>query len=194
MKLCTDSVDSGKFIVACGNSGAGKSTLVRGALFEFKESLNYLRTSTTRTRRPNEDEVEYEFVDIESYKRLAKESKTWDDTIIYGNHYGVDYGNYNSQLDAGLNYIVCTVPDLEIVESLKSTYGIYRTSTLLINVSHEVTKQRLKNERITGEMSRLAIEESFETPNSFDLIFTPTGDLDSTQQSFNKIIGDILHG
>ena len=76
----------GELVAVCGNSGSGKSTLVRYALNEMPEDISYMKTFTTRKRRPSEDEVEYEFVTKEEYSRIKKLAPIWDESIIYNNY------------------------------------------------------------------------------------------------------------
>lgn len=57
----------GDLLIVCGLSGSGKSTLARHALQMFPQELKYMNTLTTRPRRQDEDNVEYTFVDVDTY-------------------------------------------------------------------------------------------------------------------------------
>lgn len=73
-------------ILVGGPSGIGKSSIINDIL-----SMNDLfvrpKSFTTRTKRPNENDHEYDFISEAEYLLLKSQSKFINDDTVYNNHY-----------------------------------------------------------------------------------------------------------
>ena len=193
MTCFIDKPKPGILLAVCGLSGSGKSTLVRHALQMFPQELQYMNTLTTRLRRKNEDNIEYTFVDADTYNRLKTMSGQWDESLIYGNYYGLDPGSYIAQLEQGMNFIICSAPSDKIVGDMINIYGDSLKS-IHIKTTQSTSAERLHQRSATQDMSRIdlsamMINERFTS----DFSFEPSGDLDIDKVAFTTLIERIIH-
>lgn len=78
----------GTLIVVSGPSGVGKSTLLKRAL-ESTPELVFSVSLTTRPPRDGErDGIDYCFVDLDEFERLASEGQLLERAVVHGQHYG----------------------------------------------------------------------------------------------------------
>ncbi len=176
----------GSLIFVSGVSGAGKTTLIRHAL-EHVPNLVYLKTVTTRPQRPDEaGKPEYEFVTNFQYEKRQLSSKNWDHADYNGFKYGADVDGVRRQLRSGINVICSVMPDLEIMQTMRTRYKTI-PFTIWIDTPAEVAK-----ERIQDDLLRLDREEDDAVKASFGKIFTPTGDLKKDKTRFTELLKPLL--
>lgn len=195
MSYSIDSERRGNLLVVCGASGSGKSTLARHALGVFSKDLRYMNTYTTRSRRFDEDDIEYTFVDEDQYAYVRDKAVLWDESYIYGNYYGLDPAWYLAELSEGRNFIVCTVPDNALVDPMIDLYEPSGSVKMIyIKMDRRVSEERIMKRKIERDLSRIAIDAAM-LENKFraDFIFTPSGDLECDKERFNAVIGGILY-
>jgi len=78
----------GTLVVLSGPSGVGKSSLVARAL-EAMPELSFSVSVTTREPRPSErDGVDYRFVDVATFERMATAGQLLERAVVHGCHYG----------------------------------------------------------------------------------------------------------
>lgn len=176
---------SGKLVIISGLSGAGKSTLVGEALHHMPE-LSYLRTITTRPRRPGEDNShEYEFVSTVEYEQRSQLSPHWDHTEYHGYSYGADVNESLQLLANGQNIICAVAPDPTIIGQMFRVYGLQ--PTVWLDVPAEVARQRVQI-----DSTRAAPQESDELKLTFDHVFRPVGDIATDGRAFANLVKQIL--
>lgn len=184
----------GDLLVVCGSSGSGKSTLARHVLQIFPDELRYMNTLTTRLPRLGEDSVEYTFVDPATYNQRKLKSERWDESIVYGNYYGLDPDSYIEQLEQGVSFMVCSVPSGDVIKSMVDIYGSF-LKTVYIKTLLSVSAERLRQRNITHDMSRIAIDAAMARESfTADFSFETTGDLTIDKENFTQLVGGIIHG
>jgi len=181
-------------MLVSGDSGSGKSTLARSALAAFPAELEYMNTFTTRQPRKNEDTVEYTFVDLLAYQKIASQSKRWDESEIYGNFYGTDPDIYIEKLEQGKNLILCIPQSSEEIENLSQIYGKERIRVIRVLGNKALNLSRLHSTRPPSEHSRSLIDaHSVSIDGIVGVEFNPRFEIDTDKRNFNILIGGIIH-
>lgn len=150
----------GELILTCGLSGSGKSTLARHAISELSDNISYLKTVTTRPQREDEDTLEYTFVDLSKYRSLKLHSMLWDESVVYGNFYGVDAQSYINEMENGQNFIVCTVPSNDVVDEMSAIYSRERIKTVYVPTLQSVSMERMQRRDTKVDIARVAIDSA----------------------------------
>lgn len=92
--------------VITGPSGVGKDTIVRDLRERFPE-LHVAVTATTRARRPGEaDGVDYDFLDVETFKRRLANDEFMESAQVYGKPYGVPRDRVRHALQRGQDVVL----------------------------------------------------------------------------------------
>lgn len=183
----------GELILTCGLSGSGKSTLARHAVSILGGDLNYLKTITTRPQRDNEDDFEYTFVSVTEYGSLKRQSWLWDESVIYGNFYGVDAQSYINRMDDGQNFIACTIPSNDVVNEMSTIYSRESIKTIYIPTPSSIAVERMQHRDTKVNLARVAIDsviaqEEFDADYILDL----SDSLDVNKEKFVKTIRGII--
>ncbi len=174
----------GSLIFVSGLSGAGKTTLIRHAL-ENTTNLIYLKTHTTRPRRPGEgSSPEYEFVADDEYEESRRHSKQWDHTEYGGYKYGADVEFIRQRLAQGADVICAVAPNLQVIEGMTSLYGTL-SKTIWIN-----TPEQIAQRRIADDAQRASRKEDDSARQYFDYVFEPTGDIKVDCRAFLQLLTD----
>ena len=183
----------GDLLVVCGLSGSGKSTLARHALRMFPQELKYMNTLTTRPRRQDEDDIEYTFVGIGTYSQMKAAANRWDESLIYGNYYGLNPDDYISQLEQGTNLIVCSTPSGKVVGDMADIYGDSLKS-IHVKTTPTTSAERLRQRNIMRDMSRVALDAVMLDDGFIaDFSFDPSGRLEIDTANFAVLIERIIH-
>lgn len=183
----------GDLLVVCGLSGSGKSTLARHALRMFPQELKYMNTLTTRPRRQDEDDIEYTFVDIGAYSQMKAAANRWDESLIYGNYYGLNPDDYIAQLEQGTNLIVCSTPSGKVVGDMADIYGDSLKS-IHVKTTPTTSAERLRQRNIMRDMSRVALDAVMLDDGFIaDFSFDPSGRLEIDTANFAVLIERIIH-
>lgn len=182
----------GELIAVCGSSGSGKSTLVRYALSTMVDNLDYMKTITTREPRPHEDDVEYTFATSSEYDRMRDRASVWDESLIYGNRYGVNASFYIEEIRKGRNLIFCSVPSSTILDGMCQVYG--KITTVHLKTDLETSFERQKMRDGVKNLGRLAVDRAMDVQKAFtaDYIMQPTRVIDDDKAEFLKIIMGII--
>lgn len=184
---------SGDLLVVCGLSGSGKSTLARHALRMFPQELKYMNTLTTRPRRQDEDDIEYTFVGIGAYSQMKAAANRWDESLIYGNYYGLNPDDYIAQLEQGTNLIVCSTPSGKVVGDMADIYGDSLKS-IHVKTTPTTSAERLRQRNIMRDMSRVALDAVMLDDGFIaDFSFDPSGRLEIDTANFAVLIERIIH-
>ena len=184
----------GNLIAVCGNSGSGKSTLVRNALSQLPEELLYMKTLTTRVRRPVEDDIEYTFVNDSEYEQHRQSANVWDESTIYGNRYAVNASEYIEALYRGKNVIFCSIPSREIMDNTRKIYGATLLSTIQLMTGSAMSAEQARARDSSIDIGRVTLDAAMNTNNKFDADYNliPSGSLRIDQMNFLSIIRSII--
>lgn len=184
-----------KMFFVAGEAGAGKTTLIRGALEEYPDDLQYLRTYTTRPPR-EAHEPEYVFVGRGQYGALRAASRQWDHGEYYGNYYGCDVASANEILRSGTSLIISTMPDVVALDAMKALYVDADPYTLYIKTERQLRAARLAGRGIVAETARLEVDDTLfvEFEAAADLVFEAPGEIEESRIAFNKIVGELIYG
>jgi guanylate kinase len=131
-----------RLIVISAPSGAGKTTLCERLIQEFGNQITLSISTTTRPRRPNEQEgVHYFFVDRATFQRKVDHGDFAEWAEVHQNLYGTARATIDRCLKAGKNVLFDI--DVQGAINLRAQYG---ARTLLIFIhppSLEVLQERL---------------------------------------------------
>ena len=91
----------GLLVIVSSPSGAGKTTLCHRLIREFPE-LRFSVSYTTRKPRSGErDGIDYHFVDVPTFERMAAEGKFAEWARVHGNSYGTPSAAVAEALEDG---------------------------------------------------------------------------------------------
>ena len=97
---------TGILFIVSAPSGAGKTSLLR-ALLPTDHNLVLSVSHTTRPPRPGEvDGVDYYFVSVEEFMRLAGEGAFLEQAEVFGNYYGTSEAGVRAQLAGGQDVVL----------------------------------------------------------------------------------------
>lgn len=99
-------MSQGTLYIVSAPSGAGKTSLVR-ALLERLDGIQVSVSHTTRQMRPGEaDGINYHFVDIATFERMAERGDFFEHARVFDNYYGTSRPAVQKLLDAGQDVIL----------------------------------------------------------------------------------------
>ncbi len=132
----------GNIVVLSAPSGTGKTTIALKLLEEMK-TLKRIVTTTTRIKRPNEqDGIDYDFVSKETFERMIKNNEFIEYANVYGNYYGTPIKSVKKLTEQGLDALL--VIDVQGAKSIKSILP-YALLIFLMPPSLEELYTRFKN-------------------------------------------------
>ena len=129
-------------LIACGPSGVGKSTLLN-YLLARRPSCCLSRSTTTRAPRGTEQNgVEYDFVDVETFKKRIDAGEFAEYADVFGNFYGTPHRMITDSIAAG-NDVLFDI-DIQGARNLKVQYpGAWCIA--IAPPSFEVLENRLRS-------------------------------------------------
>lgn len=102
-----------------GNSGSGKTTQAK--LLKENNNLHKIITYTTREIRPDEiNNIDYHFIDINTFKELKNQNKLIAITKFANNYYAVPKNELLKYIDSNKSTIL--IVDLQGVKDLKDEF------------------------------------------------------------------------
>ncbi len=131
----------GTLYVVSAPSGAGKTSLVR-ALLESCDFVAMSVSHTTRAPRPGEmDGVDYHFVDLSTFERMAEEGAFLEHARVFDNRYGTSRSEVERLLGAGRDVIleIDWQGARQVREKMPGTVGIF-----ILPPSLEALEERLR--------------------------------------------------
>lgn len=185
--LCKD-MNKAKLIFVSGLTGAGKTTLVGEALKAI-DNLEVLLTYTTRPKRADEDKsYAYIFLSDDEYNAKKALSDNWDETTYKGYRYASDAEKFINDLNEGINVIATVTPNMDDIRAMAQ---IYRTQpvTIWINTDSAIAASRVREDKL-----RSLREEDDTVKAEFDILFEPTGDLQTDTKSFIDLLKKVVSG
>lgn len=129
-------------LIVCGPSGVGKSTLL-GHLLSNRPSCSLSRSTTTRAPRGTEQNgVEYDFVDIPTFKARIEAGEFAEYADVFGNFYGTPHAMIQDAISAGKDVLFDI--DVQGARNLKAQYpGAWCIA--IAPPSFEILENRLRN-------------------------------------------------
>jgi len=132
----------GLLVIVSSPSGAGKTTLCRRLVDEFPE-LRFSVSYTTRKPRPNEREgVDYHFVDLPAFERMAAAGKFAEWAHVHGNSYGTPVAAVAEALEGGRDVLFDI--DWQGGEQLRSKFPDDAVMIWVLPPSLAILEQRLR--------------------------------------------------
>jgi guanylate kinase len=177
-------------IVLSGLSGAGKDAVLT-RLRKSSYPLEFIVTTTTRTRRPNErDGVHYRFVSKNEFQELIDRNELLEWAIVYGNYYGVPKEPVKQALDSGKDVIVKV--DVQGAATIKKILP-QAVFIFLAPPSREAIMLRLKRRRTESpsdlDLRLKTAEEELKKLPLFDyLVFNRQDEIDRALADIEAII------
>ncbi len=154
----------GVLFVLSSPSGAGKSTIAR-KLLAAEDDLSMSVSATTRAPRPGEtDGKDYNFVDLEEFRRMASEHEFLEWAHVFGNRYGTPRAPVEAMLSAGKDVLFDI--DWQGAQQLFQIAGGDVVRVFILPPSMAELRQRLVSrntdsvEVIDARMARAAAEVS----------------------------------
>ncbi len=138
-------------VVIAGPSGAGKTTLAR----EVVRKLDHCRFSVSDTSRPRRGRerpgVDYNFVDVETFKMKIETDAYAEWAIVHGDHYGTPRSEVDGSVEDGKIVIL----DIDVQGSAKiRKYYPDSVGIFVVPPSLSVLERRLRG-RGTEEEDRI---------------------------------------
>ncbi len=130
-------------LIICGPSGTGKSTLIQH-LLAHRNTCCLSRSTTTRAPRGSEQNgVEYDFVDVDTFKARIEADEFAEYANVFGNYYGTPHEMIRSTVEEkGLDVLFDI--DVQGARTLRGKYpGVW--CVLIAPPSMEVLEKRLRS-------------------------------------------------
>lgn len=130
-------------LIVCGPSGTGKSTLL-GYLLSHRDTCCLSRSTTTRAPRGTEQNgVEYDFVDKETFEARIAAGEFVEYANVFGNFYGTPHEMIRSNVEEkGLDVLFDI--DVQGARNVRSQYpGCW--CVLIAPPSMEILEKRLRS-------------------------------------------------
>lgn len=131
---------SGILFVVSGPSGAGKSTMCTRLREEFP-SVEISRSTTSRAPRSGEvDGVDYDFVDVATFKRMIEQRAFVEWARVHGNYYGTTRAVVDGLLAAERDVLFDI--DYQGAAGIRAIYS-RAVTVMLLPPSYDVLEERL---------------------------------------------------
>jgi guanylate kinase len=130
-------------LIICGPSGTGKSTLLNH-LLSHRDTCCLSRSTTTRAPRGKEQNgVEYDFVDMDTFKAKIEAGDFAEYANVFGNFYGTPHEMIRSTVEEkGLDVLFDI--DVQGARNIRAQYpGVW--CVLIAPPSFEVLENRLRS-------------------------------------------------
>lgn len=168
--------DGGPLLVLVGGpTGIGKTTIIQELVSRFPDLYKRAPSLTSRPRRVDENDLEYEFVDDSVIRRLAEAGELLNLDLVYGNYYAMSARAVRDVVSRGQSAIKEVHPRNHAAILIKVPEAI----SVLIVPANPVT-MRIRMASTPDRIARFAEDAEFYTnldPVPFDVILrVETGD------------------
>lgn len=175
-------------------SGAGKTTLSRALLIANNE-LKLSVSTTTRIKRPSEkSSIDYNYIDIDQFKKMIEADEFLEHAEVFGNYYGTLKSNIKSIFDKNCDVLFDI--DWQGMESIKMKYPDDLVSVFILPPSMNELEDRLKKRAsdsedvIKSRMSKAYIEIT--NAHKYDYVIVNSDISDSLKQISSIIAAERL--
>jgi len=135
--------NKGLMLVLSSPSGAGKSSICK-ALLSLDNNLTLSISTTTRKKRPNEQEGnDYYFVTEEKFKKLLKQKYFLEHAKVFGNYYGTERLLVEQTLSKGKDILFDI--DWQGAQQLRAEMREDVVSVFILPPSKDELEKRLRN-------------------------------------------------
>lgn len=139
---------SGILFVVSGPSGVGKSTMCSRLREEFP-SIEVSTSVTSRAPRHNEvDGVDYDFVDVPTFKEMIERDEFVEWAQVHGNYYGTTRRVVEAQLQAASDVLFDI--DYQGADGIRAAYP-RAVTVMLLPPSYEALEGRLRGRKTDAE-------------------------------------------
>ena len=176
-------------IIISGSSGSGKNTIIK-ELIKRNENLSFLKSCTTRRKRPQETDESYIFLSKKQFDEMLKNGEICEHEEIHQNFYGLSKKSLDevvSSDEENKHFI----KDLGVLGQ-KSLVRLLKDRVKVLSIFLTVPKEELiRRLKIRGEadidlrISRMEFEESYK--NNFDFVVKNI-DILKTTKKIEKLI------
>ncbi len=133
----------GLLLVVSSPSGAGKTTLCHRLLSEFRDTVIFSVSYTTRTmRKGEEDGVDYHFVDDETFDKMVARGEFAEWAEVHGRRYGTTGAAVQRALDEGRDVLFDI--DYQGGRQIKARFGPLAVLVFVLPPSFEELERRLR--------------------------------------------------
>lgn len=169
-------------------SGAGKTTLIN-RLLDTEDDFMFSISTTTRSRRKGElDEVHYNFVSEDEFKRMIENNEFVEWAEVYGNYYGTTKKEVDRIMESGK--IPLFDVDVQGSRHLKQQIkeGVF---IFIIPPSPEILEERLIGRKTeNGEQLKIRLKNAYSEISeykNFDYVIINC-DLETAFQRLKSIV------
>lgn len=176
-------------ILITGCSGAGKNTIIQ-ELQKKNPKIRFLKSCTTRQRRPQETDESYFFLSKNEFDELLKQDKIFEYEEIHQNFYGIKKESLDKAVEDekdNIHYIkdVGVLGQISVVRALKNKIPVV---SIFLEVPRAELIKRLKGrgeKDIDLRLARMEFEMGY--INNFDEIVKNVN-IEKTLARIEKII------
>lgn len=174
-------------IIISGPSGVGKSTIIR-EMISRNSNMTIHKSITTRLKRHESDDFEYDFLSVEEFENKIKQNKFLEYFKLYDNY----YGKYHINNQTEHKYIIFNIDingAMSLFEKIKTPYISIFISPPCINTLYNRLCNRNTNDNITQRMKNAQIELNHSHKFSHNVV---NNVLNDTVDEINMIINSYI--
>ncbi len=141
----------GCLITFIGPSGVGKSVILNRLIERYPELINRSISTTTRKKRPNEDDSDFYFKTKEEFLEMIDNGEFLEYNNYVGNYYGTSFESILPFLDEGKN--VFKVIEVNGLKSIKDSVRMNSRKHISIFINTPSREERENRIRNRGKLS-----------------------------------------
>lgn len=159
-------------IIISGFSGSGKNTIIN-KLIERNNTISFLKSCTTRKKRPNESKDAYIFLSKKAFDKMLEKGEISEYEEIHQNFYGIAKSSIDEVVscDKEKKHFIKDVGVLGQISLTRMLKNKVKTLSIFLSVPKQELIKRLT---LRGEpdidlrLSRMEFEENYK--HNFDLV------------------------
>lgn len=178
----------GLLIVISGPSGVGKGTICKDFLEKNKEVDLSVSFTTRRPREGEVDGVNYNFIDIEEFKKKIEQNDLLEYANVHDNYYGTPKSYVEKKLEEGIDVILEIDPKgaIQVKEKFNQGVFIFLLPPKLLDLKHRIEKRGTENKSDIEKRYKNSIGEINQI-KEYDY-FVVNDDINETVKSIEHII------
>tara|TARA_Y100000034_G_C6643597_1_gene281425 strand:- start:13 stop:588 length:576 start_codon:yes stop_codon:yes gene_type:complete len=136
----------GWLITFIGPSGVGKSVILNKIIEEYPELFNRSISTTTRKKRPDEDDSNFYFKTKEEFLEMINNGEFLEYNNYVGEYYGTSFESIFPFLDKGKNvFKVIEVNGLKAIKDSEGMNSRKHISIFINTISRNERENRIRN-------------------------------------------------